>query len=427
MKKIALPFFIISVLLCFVVLYIYEDKAQEGKSVSANPAVVPALITDSDTAYRDIEAEDAPLEADLQQASFAENVLAISDDKLDQISKKYAAVGVQCAVIEDGFVTGSYVYGMADLENKTAVTQNTKYRVASLSKLFTNMIFMSLADSGIVYPDADISNYYGFTVCNPRYPDIVITPRMLMTHTASVTDGRLFEISLDNESSIPIAQLLADRSTYLQSRPGSVHSYSNLSNALVGSVCEMASGVCFSDLAQSLFLDPLKLDAGYEAASIESREDIGLLYGGSSTLESQLAAQFSPVLGQTVHLTQGNLTISATDYAQLLCVLLNDGCTADGTRLLSDNSVAELLRVQFNNNGELVGLGSFIYEDAVDGRTVFVHTGSAYGMYACYMFDPDTADGVVVLTSGARYETDPQTGIYSICLDLSRALMPVAD
>ncbi len=424
MRKYALPVFMIAVLLSLGAFYFCNSEAKAGKSVSADLSVGPSLVSASDTVYRSIEAADAPIESEFQQASFAENVLEISNDELDVISEKYSAVGVQCAVIENGFVTGSYVFGLADRESGKAVTQNTKYRVASLSKLFTNMIFMALVDSGRASLDADIGNYYGFAVRNPSYPDTVITPRMLMTHTASVADGSLFDYSLENASSVSIRQLLTDGSSYSAYKPGTHHAYSNLSNALVGSVCELASDVCFEDLAQTLFLEPLNLDGGYVATSIEKKEDIGLLYGGSSTPESQLAAKFSPVLGQTVHLTQGNLTISATDYAQLLCVLLNDGCTADGTRLLSDNSVAELLRVQFNNNGELVGLGSFIYEDAVDGRTVFAHTGSAYGMYACFLFDPAAKDGVVVLTSGARYATDPQTGIYSICAELIRALLP---
>ncbi len=424
MKKYALPVFIISVLLSFVLVYLYDTESRKSKSVSADLAVVPALVSDSDTVYRSIASEEEPIASKFQKTSFAENILEISNDELDRVSEKYAAVGVQCAVIEDGFVTGSYVYGTADRESAKAVTQDTKYRVASLSKLFTNMIFMTLADNGVVALDADISEYYGFSVRNPAYPDTPITARMLMTHTASVADSRLFDISLGNASSISIKQLLTDRSTFFAYKPGSAHSYSNLSNALVGSVCELASGVCFEELAQSLFLDPLQLDGGYLPVSVENAEEIGVLYDGDSAVKPLLSTRFHPVLGQTVHLTQGNLIISATDYAQLLCVLLNDGCAADGTRLLSKKSVAELLRVQFNNGGELVGLGSFIYEGAVEDRTVYAHTGSAYGMYACYMIDPVTADGVVVLTSGARYETDPQTGIYSICAELIRALMP---
>ena len=424
MKKYALPVFIIAVLLSLGAFYFCNSEAKAGKSVSADLSVWPSLVSASDTVYRRIEAADAPIESEFQQASFAENVLEISNDELDVISEKYSAVGVQCAVIENGFVTGSYVFGLADRESGKAVTQNTKYRVASLSKLFTNMIFMALVDSGRASLDADISDYYGFSVRNPAYPDTPITPRMLMTHTASVADGRLFDISLGNASSISIKQLLTDRSTFFAYKPGSAHSYSNLSNALVGSVCELASGVCFEELAQSLFLDPLQLDGGYLPVSVENAEEIGVLYDGDSAVKPLLSTRFHPVLGQTVHLTQGNLIISATDYAQLLCVLLNDGCAADGTRLLSKKSVAELLRVQFNNGGELVGLGSFIYEGAVEDRTVYAHTGSAYGMYACFLFDPAAKDGVVVLTSGARYETDPQTGIYSICAELIRALLP---
>ncbi len=454
MKKIALPLFVVSVLISVALIYYFASESKRAiNAISiamqpseptvvfvAEPTVVsdsepsvvsaaePTVVFDSVVVYDAATSQtDVMLEVEPQPSSFIENMQPINNADLDAVSAQYDAVGVQCAVIEDGFVSGYYVYGMADVENDKAVTQDTKYRIASLSKLFTNMIFMSLADSGAVSPDADISDYYGFTVRNPYYSDTPITARMLMLHTASIADGSLFNRSLENYSSIPIYQLLNSRSSYSSYQPGTVHSYSNFSNALVGSVCETVSDTCFEDLAQSLFLEPMQIDAGYMASTIEDRDAIGLLYGGSSTLQSQLYAQFSSVKGQTIHLTQGNLTISATDYAQLLCMLLNDGRAADGTRLLSSESASEFLRVQFNSGSELIGLGSFISENVLEGRTVFTHTGSAYGMYSCYMFDPATKDGVVVLTSGARYATDPQTGIYSICLDLSRALMPVAD
>ncbi len=417
MKKYALPIVVIAVLLS-VTIFCFYNQTLPVADTAATQQGRTALVSDSDA----VQATLAETVQQTKKSSFIENIQPIADDSLDAVCASYGAVGVQCAVIEDGYVTGSYAYGFADREAGREVTQNTKYRVASLSKLFTNMIFMSLADDGMVALDADIGNYYGFSVRNPSYPDAVITPRMLMTHTASIADGYQFEYSLARESCVPMQQLLTDGSTFLPNMPGTYHSYSNLSNALVGSVCELASGVCFEELAQTRFLKPLKLDGAYEATSVDNAEDIGLLYGGSSTLESQLAAQFSPVLGQTVHLAQGNLTISATDYAQLLCVLLHDGQAADGTQLLHESSVAELLQVQFKNGNESVGLGSFIYENAFDGRTVFGHTGSAYGMYACYVLDPASADGVVVLTSGARYETDPQTGIYSICMDLIQLL-----
>lgn len=444
MKRVALPVFIIMVALCAVVFHFCDPSPTAGKMQQTES------VSEASSAQRDVnivyynenqtDAADTVLTSQevtnsenmaesfdvVLPSSFAENVQPVIDPGLDAICQRYNAVGVQCAVINDGFVTGSYVYGFADRENNKAVTPDTKYRVASLSKLFTNMIFMQLVDQGITALDADISTYYGFTVRNPSHQNVAITPRMLMTHTASVIDGNSFTNSLHNDSTIAIEMLLADRGNYSSATPGTNHTYSNFSNALVGSLCEKASGMCFEDLAQNLYLEPMGIDAGYVPSLLDDISQIGLIYGGSSTLQTQLHAQFNPTLGQTVHLVQGNLTISAKDYAQLLCLLLNNGAKADGTQLLSAQSVSEILKVQFTDSAYQVGFGSFVYGNVIEGRIMFTHTGSAYGMYSCYAVDPATGDGVVVLTSGATYSQDRSTEIYSICLDLIRALMPTA-
>ena len=66
-------------------------------------------------------------------------------------------------------------FGYADRETGIAANQDTTYRVASISKVVTSMIVMTLWDKGIVDIDTDISSYLGFTVRNPYYPDIPIT------------------------------------------------------------------------------------------------------------------------------------------------------------------------------------------------------------------------------------------------------------
>ena len=443
MKKTAVIYILLS-LIVFFALYILHEKSEVQEAVNVQETTIRELrsevnvtmLTDEteqsipptgeDEAYAETltEADVVEVTEPKQWSSFVDSVQKLSDTALDEICENFDAVGVQCAVIEDGRVAGSYVYGWADRENRVAVTQNTKYRVASLSKLLTSMIFMRLADEGTVQLDGDISDYYNFTVRNPSYPNDVITPKMLMTHTASIIDGQMFNRSLESYSGIPIRTVLKSDSNYSSAQPGTSHVYSNFSAALVGSVCELATNTGFEALAHSLFLDPLEIDGGYVASSIENRDDIGLLYGGTSTLQSQLWAQFSSTLGQTVHLVQGNLTISAVDYAQLLCVLLNKGVLTDGTRLLSEKACEDIFTVWYGDASSGVGLGCFTQNNVIGERNVFYHTGSSYGMYSSFVVDPLTGDGVVVLTSGADYSMDSATEIYTICLQLIRALFP---
>jgi hypothetical protein len=52
---------------------------------------------------------------------------------------------------------------------------------------------------------------------------------------------------------------------------------------------------------------------------------------------------------------------------------------------------------------------------------LYYHTGSAYGVYNLLSYDPDTGDGVVVLTMGADGKKDTY-GVYAVCGEISRAV-----
>ncbi len=59
--------------------------------------------------------------------------------------------------------------------------------------------------------------------------------------------------------------------------------------------------------------------------------------------------------------------------------------------------------------------------DIYGRERLYYHTGSAYGVYNFLSYDPDTGDGVVVLTTGASGKTDAN-GIYAVCGEISRAV-----
>ena len=57
-------------------------------------------------------------------------------------------------------------------------------------------------------------------------------------------------------------------------------------------------------------------------------------------------------------------------------------------------------------------------EDLLGREELYYHTGSSYGVYALMSYDPETEDGVVVITTGAPYELE-EHGIYSLCAQLT--------
>ncbi|MCR5485025.1 MAG: beta-lactamase family protein [Clostridiales bacterium] len=340
----------------------------------------------------------------------------------DAISRKYSAVGASVAIIRNKRVNSVYNYGIAVKDPYRAVTQDTKYRVASLSKLVTDMLFMKLVENGKIKPTDNIEKYLGYKVRNPAFPERVITPEMLMTHTSSIIDSDAFNKSLSEGSSTELKDLLSDKASFSSFAPGTRYIYSNFGVAVIGAVCEKATGKYFNELAKELLFKPLDIDASYIAADIKNKDQIAELYGagGGLSLIKQLGRPHDCPLGQRHHLVQGNLTISAKDYAKILCLLMNGGRDKDGKVIMSESSVKEIKKKHFDTGAFGVGYGLQIRDNIVQGNKVYVHTGISYGMYSTFMFSDEFDDAIVILTSGADAKKDESTGIFDISLEFIR-------
>lgn len=333
----------------------------------------------------------------------------------DDICKKYDATGVQVAVIKDGKMFGTYEYGIARKEGEVPVSSDTKFRIASLSKLVTDIVFMRLCEDGKVDLNADISNYLGFKVRNPHHPDSVITPAMLMSHTSSIIDSQKFLSSRFDGSSERIENLLDRNDSYSSSKPGAEFSYSNFSVALIGCICEKATGKTFDALAHEYIFNPMGIDASYLASNLKDLSLLGELYGaGGYSVAQQTEQKAHSELGQTHHLVQGNLTISAKDYINIAAVLCNGGVAADGTRLLSKESVDKML-------SDPVGFGFTKNESIAESKVFCTHTGSNFGMFSSYAIDPESGLGVVVLSTGTSGTKNNPAGLYDVCYDIIKA------
>ena len=185
----------------------------------------------------------------------------------------------------------------------------------------------------------------------------------------------------------------------------------------------VASLLLVHPLAEEFLFAPLGLDCAFSAAYLKQPELLADLYwpggGVGWSVRRQLQEVPSQTLGQTHHIYQGNLTVSACDYARLLCLLLNDGCKGS-VRVLPEGTAQEILKTQFSGVGKQYGLFISFSDSVISGRTVAYHTGSNFGMYAAFAVDPQTGTGAVVLTSGASGAADG-SGIYAVCAKMLRA------
>ena len=105
--------------------------------------------------------------------------------KLDRVLERYATLGASIAVIQNGGITFTHVYGLRQ-EDGTPVTPDTAFQVGSISKMVAGMGVMALVEEGLITLDQDLGKALGFSLRNPQYPDPPVTLRQVMSHTAGL-------------------------------------------------------------------------------------------------------------------------------------------------------------------------------------------------------------------------------------------------
>jgi CubicO group peptidase (beta-lactamase class C family) len=155
-------------------------------------------------------------------------------------------------------ITSTATNGMADPFAKRRLTIDDPVRIASVSKLVVALAVMRLVDAGTLNLDRDVSDYLGWRLRNPAFPDTPITLRLLLSHQSSLTDNVEYAIPLGGMVQASVADPKAWDAAH---PPGAYFRYANLNFPIVASVMEAATRERFDTLTARLVFKPLKLDA----------------------------------------------------------------------------------------------------------------------------------------------------------------------
>jgi CubicO group peptidase (beta-lactamase class C family) len=167
------------------------------------------------------------------------------------------APGLALMVIEDGKPSVVRAFGLANLETGAHCRPDTTFRLASLSKAFTAMAIMILAEKRLLSLDDKLPRFF------PNFPHYgnEITVRQLLTHTSGLFDYE------DLISAGTTAQLrdrdvleILQRQERSKFQPGVEFSYSNGGYALLALIVESVSGTAFEQFLQSNIFTPLGMN-----------------------------------------------------------------------------------------------------------------------------------------------------------------------
>jgi CubicO group peptidase (beta-lactamase class C family) len=176
--------------------------------------------------------------------------------------------GAALAIVQGDQIEYLQGYGVADSTGR-AVTPQTPFMLASVSKSFTALAIMQLAEEGKLDLDAPVQEYLPWFQIADEKASSEMTVRQLLYQTSgfSETDGN--RINLDANMAEDALSASMKRLTTIKPihAPGTAFEYSNINYGLLGAIVEVVSGESFESYIRQNIFAPLDMKHSYTSKS----------------------------------------------------------------------------------------------------------------------------------------------------------------
>ena len=324
----------------------------------------------------------------------------------NKIATDFDVKGSNITIFKNGEILANDSYGVAHERNglKTIVTEDTIYRIASISKLVSAMLVMREVDAGNISLDDKLTDLIDPRLFNPDFPNNKPTLRQIMNHTSGIRETKGYWDALREAPYKGLDDILSAESPFI-TEPGTTYRYSNFGGGLMAAVIEKVTGMRFHEYAKQNLFDPLDIDASFFVEGIKNQKDIAALGSLDPTLSPLQAKEAweSIPLGEMYLQAHGGLYISSNNLARIGTVLAGDG-TYKGMRIVSEEGLSLMHKESAKDqDGVARGLGVHINE-TVPGTMLYGHTGGAYGATTNMFYDLKNEYGIVYLSNNSTID-----------------------
>src|SRR5262245_37831896 len=273
------------------------------------------------------------------------------------------------ALVDDQQIVWARGFGLADPKAKTPATAETVYRVGSVSKLFTDIAIMRLAEQAKLDLDAPVTTYLpDFKPENPFAKSITL--RQMLAHRSGLVREPPVGNYFDPDSPSLAKMVESLNRTKLVYEPEKKIKYSNAAIGTVGYVLERTQKEAFAKYLQRTVLDPL----GMTKSGFEPRPDLtkDLAHAIMWTYHGREFPAPTFELGMA---PAGSMYSTVTDLGRFLNVLFADGKLGSG-QLLKPATLRQMLTPQWPKKDEAISFGIGFSLSKLDGKTRVGHGGA---------------------------------------------------
>lgn len=295
--------------------------------------------------------------------------------------------GLTIAVASGHKIVWSEGFGLADLENDVPATSKTRFRVGSISKLFTAAALVRLFEQGRLELDAPVQKYV------PAFPQkqFEITSRQLAGHLGGIrhykradyVNQKRFETVSDSVKNFQDDPLLH--------QPGSKYAYSTFGYVLLSAVIEGAAKQDYREYMYTQVFKPLGLNDTVADDNRKVIEHRSRFY--SKDAEGKISNEI--YMDTSDRLAAGGFLSTADDLARFGMSHLDS--------FFKPKSRDTIFTSQKISEGKEtgVGIGWRIGKDS-KGRTIYHHGGDTIGGRAFLIVYPDSKI-VIAITSNLSF------------------------
>ena len=298
--------------------------------------------------------------------------------------------GASLAVVRQGRIVKLKAYGLASLELKVPVSNDSVFEIGSISKQFTAVAVMMLVEEGRIGLDDRLSKYLA------GVPEAwgTVTIRHLLTHTSGIQNyllvpGLLEATERSGLTHDDIARLFFDRLS-LEFQPGATWAYTNTGYLLLGNIIEKVSGKPYFEFLTEKIFRPLDMQVtGSSApATIVPGRAAGYEWTGSGFINR-------PPLTENAY-AAGSIVSTPSDLVKWDAALNGEMLLRRPTR----NQMWEAAKVGEGDPAPFgYNCGWFI--DQYHGHRVVSHSGGTPGFSSVFYRFLDDGLSVILLTNRA--------------------------
>lgn len=352
------------------------------------------------------------------------NVAGQQSDRVKQLSAAFPEIdrlfsdfatrghvpGIAYGILIDGVLVHTGRAGVRELAGKSPVTDDTVFRIASMTKSFTALCILKLRDEGKLSLD-DPAEKYVPELAALKYPTAdspKLTLRHLMSHATGFPEDNPWGDQQLAVSEAEFTKMLAAGIPFSTS-PGTNYEYSNYGFAILGRIVTRVSGRPYAQYMTDSILKPL----GMTSTTLEAKNVAAdRLAHGYRWEDNQWKEE--PPLPDGAFGAMGGMLTSTKDLGRYVAFLMSAWPARDGAESgpVKRSSLREMQQVQrprpatasvaadgslrLNSGGYGYGLG---IRQSCDYRAIVSHTGGLPGFGSEMRWLPDEGIGFISMGS----------------------------